>query len=140
MASKEEMKAMGIKVMQCKECCRDITEEEYKKNGGFCKKCYSNKDEYNAQKSEYNGTSKNFSDEENKKNKVAFKFLIVINFMKLLGYGSTIIGFIALLSNEETGFAFLCLICGSIGTWLSTLFFEAVAEGLQLLQDIKDKI
>ena len=60
--------------------------------------------------------------------------------MKFLGYGATIIGFIALLSNEETGFAFLCLICGSIGTLLSTLFFEAVAEGLQLLQDIKDKI
>ena len=73
-------------------------------------------------------------------NKVASKFSLVVNIMKFLGYGATIIGFIALLSNEETGFAFLCLICGSIGTWLSTLFFEAVAEGLQLLQEIKDKI
>ena len=73
-------------------------------------------------------------------NKVASKFSLVVNIMKFLGYGATIIGFIFLFSSEEQGFAFLSLICGAIVTWLSTLFFEAVAEGLQLLQDIKDEI
>ena len=74
-----------------------------------------------------------------KTNTVASKFSLVVNIMKFLGYGATIIGFIALFSNEEQGFAFLCLICGAIVTWLSTLFFEAIAEGLQLLEDIKNK-
>lgn len=74
-----------------------------------------------------------------KTNKVASKFSLVVNIMKFLGYGATIIGFIALFSNEEIGFAFLCLICGGIATWLSTLFFEAISEGLQLLEDIKNK-
>ena len=73
-------------------------------------------------------------------NKVASKFSLLVGIMKFIGYSASFISFIALLSSEETGFAFLCLIGGAIFTWLSTLFFEAVAEGLQLLQDIKDKI
>ena len=75
-----------------------------------------------------------------KTNKVASKFSLLVGIMKFIGYSASFISFIALLSSEETGFAFLCLIGGAIFTWLSTLFFEAVAEGLQLLQDIKDKI
>ena len=73
-------------------------------------------------------------------NKIASKFSLVVNIMKFLGYVATIISFIALFSIEEQGFAFLCLICGVIVTWLSTLFFEAIAEGLQLLEDIKERL
>ena len=82
----------------------------------------------------------NYDDENEITNKVASKFSLLVGIMKFIGYSASFISFIALLSSEETGFAFLCLIGGAIFTWLSTLFFEAVAEGLQLLQDIKDKI
>ena len=82
----------------------------------------------------------NYDDENEITNKVASKFSLLVGIMKFIGYSASFISFIALLSSEETGFAFLCLIGGAIFTWLSTLFFEAVAEGLQLLQDIKDEI
>ena len=45
MASKEELEAMGITVKQCKECCKDIPEEEYNSHKGYCKSCYN--DRYN---------------------------------------------------------------------------------------------
>ena len=32
-------------VVVCKECCREITEEEFKEYGGLCKKCYGLKQE-----------------------------------------------------------------------------------------------
>jgi len=28
---------------ECKECCREISEEEYKEYSGYCKKCYNEK-------------------------------------------------------------------------------------------------
>ena len=40
MANDEELNAMGIKVVKCKECFRDISEEEYTKYKGYCKNCY----------------------------------------------------------------------------------------------------
>ena len=74
-----------------------------------------------------------------KTNKVAVKFSIIISIVKFIGYLASIIAFITFLSLEETGLAFLYLICGSIVTLFSTLLFEAMAEGLQLLEDIKNK-
>lgn len=75
----------------------------------------------------------------NKTNKVAAKFSIIVSIIKFIGYLASIIAFITFLSLEETGLAFLYLICGSIVTLFSTLLFEAMAEGLQLLEDIKKK-
>lgn len=118
-------------LIKCKKCGTDnvITRSNCKKCGTILEK--ENINQYNNSDNKVNTTVKT--------NKVASKFSLVVNIMKFLGYGATIIGFIALFSNEEIGFAFLCLICGGIATWLSTLFFEAISEGLQLLEDIKNK-
>ena len=72
-------------------------------------------------------------------NKVALKFSVIVSIIKFVGYVASIISFITLLSLGETGFAFICLICGTFLTLFSTLIFEAIAEGLQLLEDIKNK-
>lgn len=144
MASDEELKAMGIKsdnVIICENCY-----EENEASRNTCKNCGSKLYKNNSSKNEEQ-INNNYNEEYQQKqyseksytNKVASKFSLVVNIMKFLGYGATIIGFIALFSNEEIGFAFLCLICGGIATWLSTLFFEAISEGLQLLEDIKNK-
>lgn len=72
-------------------------------------------------------------------NKVATKFNFVVWIMKFIGYAGGIITWIALanLDNGLMGFVICVVIC--IATWFSTLLFEAVAEGLQLLEDIKNK-
>lgn len=72
-------------------------------------------------------------------NKVATKFNFVVWVMKFIGYVGGIITWIALanLGNGLAGFVICVGIC--IATWLSTLLFEAISEGLQLLEDIKNK-
>ncbi len=123
--------------------------EENQSNRTICKNCgaklYHNEESKSSSEKKKVSKKEKYIDnedintEDDTTNKVAFKFLIVINIMKLLGYGASIIGFIVWLNLEETGSAFLCLILGAIGTWLSTLIFEAIAEGLNLLQKIVDK-
>lgn len=113
----------------------------------FCEKCYKanepnrttcincdaplKKEDINHQNNKINTSTKT--------NKVAAKFSIIVSIIKFIGYLASIIAFITFLSLEETGLAFLYLICGSIVTLFSTLLFEAMAEGLQLLEDIKNK-
>ena len=73
-------------------------------------------------------------------NRVATKFNFVVWIVKFIGYAGGTITWIV-LANLENGLAgFVICIITCIATWISTLLFEAVAEGLQLLQDIKDKI
>lgn len=116
----------------CKKCGRPLDRGDI----DYCRGCVEEKNGQTVeqyQQKQYSEKEKSYT------NTVASKFSLVVSIMKFLGYGATIIGFIALFSNEEQGFAFICLICGGIVTWLSTLFFEAIAEGLQLLEDIKNK-
>lgn len=43
------------KTKQCKECCRDITEDDYNAYDGYCKICYKDKeqdDDYNDDEEE----------------------------------------------------------------------------------------
>ena len=54
MASKEELEAMGIETRECKECYREISEEEYKKYKGYCKNCNKERQEIERRKREYN--------------------------------------------------------------------------------------
>ena len=83
---------------------------------------------------------------ENEQNRVSKKFRTVVSVLKILGYGSAIIStlfyiILVALSNTllvaVTGIALGLLI--AVGTWLACLSYEAIAEGLQLLQDIKNK-
>ena len=73
-------------------------------------------------------------------NIVANKFTLVVTIVKAIGYiVATVMGIMTMTSTN----AFLGLLCGgaiAIATWLSTLIFEAIAEGLNLLQDIKNKL
>lgn len=74
------------------------------------------------------------------KNKVANKFSLIVMITKCIGYFSAIIVLIAFIQMEEiwSGLRWCIVIC--IATWFSTLIFEAIAEGLNLLQDIKNKL
>lgn len=118
------------------------------KNIIFCEKCYKANEPNRTICINCGATLKRDNiNYQNKKintqsitNSVSHKFSLLVGIMQIIGYLASFIAFVTFLTLEETGFAFLSLICGTIVTWLSTLFFEAVAEGLQLLQDIKDKI
>ena len=76
---------------------------------------------------------------------IAKKFNIVISVLKFLGYGAAIVMALAALFFIFSGtfivtavLLFDALLL-SIGTWLACLSYEAIAEGLQLLHDIKNK-
>ena len=82
---------------------------------------------------------------QNEQNRVAKKFKIVVSVLRILGYGTAIISallavlfiFIDLL--EATLVCLIYAIALAVGTWFACLTYEAIAEGLQLLQDIKNK-
>lgn len=73
-------------------------------------------------------------------NKVALKFGIVIMIIKAIGYIGAVMLFIVLASTEQFLSGLVTGVITFIVTWFSTLIFEAIAEGLQLLQDIKEKL
>ena len=75
------------------------------------------------------------------RNKVAEKFLIVVRTIKFLGYGAAIIAGLGIMSMDDDMFLHGLLAAGvmALVTWLSCLLWEAIAEGLQLLEDIKNK-
>ena len=129
MEKKEELEAIGIKVVKCKECCKDISEEEFNSYKGYCKNCYENKENI--------ADEKKLSNQE--KNKIASKFKIVANILRFFGYGMAILWAILHIADYEAGFGIFVGIAIAIITWLSCLFWEAIAEALQLLEDIKNK-
>ena len=97
----------------------------------YCKKCknelsYSKKVEY--------------EDASNSSNVIAKKIEIFVMFVKVVACILAIINLVILSS--ETG-KFLIPLLVSVGiiavAWISTLMLEAIAEGLNLLQDIKNK-
>lgn len=72
-------------------------------------------------------------------NKVANKFKLVICICKILGYLGAIVTFILYCKGEKVLMGIVAFIVWLISIWLSTLILEAIAEGLQLLEDIKNK-
>jgi hypothetical protein len=60
--------------------------------------------------------------------------------IKFIGYVGAVISAIILIGNGEFGVGILAGLVIAIVTWFSTLLFEAIAEGLNLLQDIKNKL
>ena len=74
-------------------------------------------------------------------NKVAAKFNIIISVIKILGYfGAFLCLIIGITKTSNYIFGLWIGAIVSIITWLSTIFLEAIAEGLQLLEDIKNKL
>lgn len=88
---------------------------------------------------QYNQNETNYYESRKIENKVANKFKIVANILKFLGYGGAILCTIVIMANGEAGAGILGGIVIAIATWFGCLFWEAVAEGLQLLEDIKNK-
>lgn len=86
-----------------------------------------------------NNVSVSSNNNRNAFNPVAKKFNLVVMIMKVLGYFSAFIGLIIFASMEQFWWGVLWCIVICIVTWLSTLIFEAIAEALNLLQEIRDK-
>lgn len=132
MASKQELEAMGIKVMQCKECCKDIPEEEYNSHKGYCKNCYKDRYTIENNKKQYNQDITNSTNYEKEKttNTVAkiIKVLAIIN-----AIASIILGLVN-IENFEL-YAILFIVVGII----SSVFVYSLGEIIQLLEDIKNK-
>lgn len=127
-------------IIKCKNCGNDVSDKAKR-----CPHCQEIINDENGIESVLNKIKvKNETLESNtstKKNinKVAKKFNIVIFIIKLLGYFGAFICLIAYTQIVNFGLGLLVSVIVCIVTWLSTLIFEAIAEGLQLLEDIKNK-
>ena len=137
----EEKEVDLDKLMICPKCKAVNRNERYCHNCG--RDLLSNEpieDESEENKIEY-------IDSSNSSNVVAGKFELVVLIIKFIGYISAliiVIAFLIMAISFEKGHLFLIgIILGiiqAIITWLSTLILEAIAEALNLLQDIKNKL
>lgn len=102
----------------------------------------NNKDTFDGVQKEVRSNQKeiDYVDSSNSSNTVAKKFILVVTIMKFIGYLGAVIVAIVFMSMDEVGIGILSGIITTIITWLSTLIFEAIAEALNLLQDIKNKL
>lgn len=135
MANKEELEAIGIIVKQCKECCKDISEEEYNSHKGYCKSCY--KDRYNIEnaKRQFNKTDDNNTNYNEKNEKSTTN--IVAKVIKIIAILNAIAGVIlGLVGIEDFEVYAVVFIVASI---ISSIFIYAIGEIIQLLEDIKNK-
>lgn len=80
------------------------------------------------------------NNEKQIKNKVANKFNFVVMIVKCIGYLLAITIFICFIQMDKFLVGLGWCVGLSFATWLSTLIMEAIAEGLNLLQDIKNKL
>ena len=80
-----------------------------------------------------------YTNSSNSSNVVAQKFTLIVVINKIIGYiCSIVIAIILIIAvNFWIGLVFGLLI--AVMTWLSTLLLEAIAEIINLLQDIKNK-
>lgn len=127
-------------IIKCQNCGNDVSDKARQ-----CPHCQAIINDTNGIENVLNNvkirTETSNATNNNKRiyNKVATKFNFVVWIMKFIGYAGGVITWIALgnLGNGLVGFGICVLIC--IATWFSTLLFEAISEGLQLLEDIKNK-
>ncbi len=73
-------------------------------------------------------------------NPVAEKFTTVVNAKKFIGYSLAIILLIISIKSDYFLYGILISVIIASETWFSTLGFEAIAEGLNLLQEIVDTL
>lgn len=136
-------------IIICEKCY-----EENESTRNTCKKCGAKLYKNNAENNAKDGSTKKKSipkkdndvkeveyiDSSNSSNTVAEKFILVVMITKFIGYIGAVILAIVFIGNGEPGLGILAGIVIAIATWFSTLLFEAIAEGLNLLQDIKNKL
>lgn len=104
----------------------------------FCHNCGNDLLENKAQNNNEEKTIE-YTNSSNSSNVVAQKFTLIVVINKIIGYiCSIVIAIILIIAvNFWIGLVFGLLI--AVMTWLSTLLFEAIAEIINLLQDIKNK-
>ena len=127
-------------IIQCQNCGNDVSDKAKQ-----CPHCQSVINDDNGIENILNNfkvkTEISNANSNNKKiyNRIARKFDLVVWIIKFLGYLGGIISLIILTSLDDFIIGLVVCIVTCIVTWLSTLLFEAIAEGLQLLEDIKNK-
>lgn len=112
-------------IIKCPQCNEDVSDK-----AKICPHCNYDIDIFNK-------TEKLKNDDYNP---VARKFNLVVIIIKILGYFSAFTSLITFIILKSFWFGILSFIIICIATWLSTLIFEAIAEGLNLLENIKNKL
>ena len=118
------------KTKQCKECCRDITEDDYNAHDGYCMFCYPDKEEILYSKENYNNAPKTSYRELNK---IATIIKIIAIIVAIVGVCIGI-GQFESYRTEELGWIYI------IVSIISAVFVYALGEIIQLLEDIKNKL
>lgn len=121
-------------IVRCPQCNGEVSDK-----AKSCPHCNYQLNKYDEVERLRNSVSVSSNNNRNAFNPVAKKFNLVVMIMKVLGYFSAFIGLIIFASMEQFGWGVLWCIVICIVTWLSTLIFEAIAEALNLLQEIRDK-
>lgn len=103
---------------------------------GMCKKCY----EESLGVTEESKKEISYTNASNSSNTVANKFTLVVMITKVIGYLCAIIIGIVIIANDYFLTGIVTGIVIAVAVWFSTLIFEAIAEGLNLLQDIKNRL
>lgn len=117
---KERGKSMKNEEMyeNCSKCNKKIPTNEYVSNGGLCKECMKEKEDYNF----------SYSIDYKAKSKIA-------KFIKIIAVLEIIVGFLSgLIFIENLGGVIACIIIGTCV--ISGIFIYALGEIIQLLQDI----
>ena len=132
MANRQELEAMGIKAMQCKECCKDISEDEYNSQKGYCKSCYQDRYNIENKKRQYNqGATQTTNYGEEKTTNTVAKIIKIIAILEAIS--GIILGLMYIEDLEVM--AVVIMVVGII----SAVFIYAIGEIIQLMEDIKNK-
>lgn len=128
-------------IIQCQNCGNDVSDKAKQ-----CPHCQTVINDDNGienilNKVKIKTQTTNSTNNYNKRiyNRVANKFNTVVFIVKFLGYFAGFIWLILLAQNDNFLMGLGVCIGIFIITWFSTLIFEAIAEGLQLLEDIRNK-
>lgn len=116
---------------ECKECCREISEEEYNSYNGYCKSCY--KDSYNIEnnKKRYNQIISNSINYEKVETNIIAKTIKIIAILEVIS--GIILCFIFYQYLE------IMIIVIIVSSLILGVFIYSLGEIIQLLEDIKNK-
>lgn len=145
--------------MNCRVCDKEIDESEAKVQSGCCKTCFEKVKKLHAENEKKKKevleiidiyeekTSEKLENKDNteeyknnKPNKVASKFNALVVIIKICGYLLAIVMLIIGAQEENIVTGIVAGLIIAIFTFFSTIFYEAIAEILNLLEDIKNKL
>ena len=102
---------------------------------GMCEKCYKKSIGANIEETEVTN-----SNNSNSSNDVADKFILVGTILNIVGYlFAIIIGIVGIIQSGNFWSGIISAIIIAFCVFISTLFYQGIAEIINLLQDIKNK-